>query len=668
MNGIQARKDVIIQNEASFNATLKGTSNAAKGVFANNNIIIDTIGNIDINFSNSDNGYGIYATGKMEIKHVNSMLITLPLTGVASTTNFTTGTVDVSSGVAVNKSTTKASYRSGTPYTLGLEGGDIKLATGEVIGSPHQYLVDDEITIQSTISESNFDRWTKADGTELIGSLFIDSTTANSTTATIKMPAESFSIKAKEKDSKISITAIPGVTAPVTGATPVTTPIETAQYTGTVAWNGSPVNFDANTVYTATITITPKTGYTLTGVAANFFTVDGATATNTENTGEVTAIFPATALSSDATLTSSIGTVDNTANTIVDVPNATSLADFKAAITPAIGATFKVYQADGTTEATDLSSGYKVIVTAQDPTTTKTYIVTVSDFAAGSGTSVDPYLVSTAEELNNVRNYLNQENIHFKQTQDINLNVALWNEDEGWLPIGKFTTTEKFKGIYDGDGKTISGLTIKRPSEEYQGLFGCSRVATLKNIKLTDVNLKGKDNVGGLVGDFNNGTMENCSATGIIVGEKNTGGLVGNHSYGTITKSYSTCTVTGTRIVGGLAGSSNSGSIEKSYATGNVTGSGDNIGGLIGYNGNPVTNCYATGGVSGSSSIGGLIGKNTSGTITLSYYDKETTGQTDTGKGEGKTTADMKKQDTFVGWDFTDIWSMVEDTSYPTLK
>jgi len=92
----------------------------------------------------------------------------------------------------------------------------------------------------------------------------------------------------------IDIAAIPGVTAPVTGATPVTTITATAEYTGTVAWAGNPATFVAGTAYTATITLTPTAGYTLTGVAANFFTVAGTStpATNAVNSGVVTAVFP----------------------------------------------------------------------------------------------------------------------------------------------------------------------------------------------------------------------------------------------------------------------------------------------------------------------------------------------------------------------------------------
>jgi hypothetical protein len=87
---------------------------------------------------------------------------------------------------------------------------------------------------------------------------------------------------------------IPGVTVPVTGAAPVTVIESTAQYTGTVEWSPDHAKFAASTVYTATITLTPEAGCTLTGVEANYFTVNGATATNEANAGVVTAVFPAT--------------------------------------------------------------------------------------------------------------------------------------------------------------------------------------------------------------------------------------------------------------------------------------------------------------------------------------------------------------------------------------
>ena len=95
----------------------------------------------------------------------------------------------------------------------------------------------------------------------------------------------------------ISTAAIAGVTPPVAGATPVTTSTAGTGYTGTVSWSPAVSGtFAYNTVYTATVTLTASSGYTLSGVAANFFTVTGtsSSATHAANSGVVTAAFPAT--------------------------------------------------------------------------------------------------------------------------------------------------------------------------------------------------------------------------------------------------------------------------------------------------------------------------------------------------------------------------------------
>ena len=91
----------------------------------------------------------------------------------------------------------------------------------------------------------------------------------------------------------VSIAAIQGVTKPVAGAAPITTIIETEQYTGVVTWTPAVSGtFAAETDYTATITLTAKSGYTFNGVETNFFIVDGATTvSNAANSGNVTAKF-----------------------------------------------------------------------------------------------------------------------------------------------------------------------------------------------------------------------------------------------------------------------------------------------------------------------------------------------------------------------------------------
>ena len=92
----------------------------------------------------------------------------------------------------------------------------------------------------------------------------------------------------------INTPAIAGVTAPVTDATPVSSLADGTGYTATISWSPSGATFLNTTVYTATITLTAKTGYTLTGVGTNFFTVAGATATNSANSGVISAVFPIT--------------------------------------------------------------------------------------------------------------------------------------------------------------------------------------------------------------------------------------------------------------------------------------------------------------------------------------------------------------------------------------
>jgi len=141
----------------------------------------------------------------------------------------------------------------------------------------------------------------------------------------------SFNVSFTVNSKTIDIKAISGVTAPVTGATPVTSIAATDQYTGTVSWNGNPSTFAAATAYTATITLSAKTNYTLSGVTANYFTVSGATTvSNSANSGVVTAVFPATSAPYNYVITGSgtsftatrsgttVGTANQPIQTVID--------------------------------------------------------------------------------------------------------------------------------------------------------------------------------------------------------------------------------------------------------------------------------------------------------------------------------------------------------------
>ena len=92
--------------------------------------------------------------------------------------------------------------------------------------------------------------------------------------------------------------------------------------------------------------------------------------------GLVTAA-PSHALSSDATVTSTIGIVNSGGGTISDVPYGTTLVAFKAAITPAAGATWDVYEGDGVTLATVLATGKFIYAAAEDGLGMQNYLITV---------------------------------------------------------------------------------------------------------------------------------------------------------------------------------------------------------------------------------------------------------------------------------------------------
>jgi formylglycine-generating enzyme required for sulfatase activity len=146
-----------------------------------------------------------------------------------------------------------------------------------------------------------------------------------------------------DDDNVIDIAAIPGVTVPAYVGTPVTLITETVQYTGTVSWSPTVSGtFAATTIYTATITLTAKSGYTLTGVAADFFTVAGATSvSNVSDSGVVSAVFPATTSTAESGFTEAtdigdFGTI-TAGSQIVDMVYANNQASIIFPFSPSYG-------------------------------------------------------------------------------------------------------------------------------------------------------------------------------------------------------------------------------------------------------------------------------------------------------------------------------------------
>ncbi|MGH6769953.1 MAG: S8 family serine peptidase [Xanthobacteraceae bacterium] len=194
-----------------------------------------------------------------------------------------------------------------------------------------------------------------------------------------------------------------------------------------------------------------------------------------------------------------------------------------------------------------------------------------------------------------------------------------------------------FTGIFDGQNRTISNLTMAAGSSPIQMNNG-----TIRNVRLTNVNItaqRDSDVLGGLAA-INHGTISNVTVSGVVNGGQfagvTAGGLVGINEF-QITNSRSSVNVTGggNSIIGGLVGGNgidngSNASIASSYATGAVQSQASSLfnfayaGGLVGENRGSIQTSYATGNVSSAgmlkiANVGGLVGQHMDGLIDRSY-------------------------------------------------
>ncbi|MBC8383911.1 MAG: T9SS type A sorting domain-containing protein [Candidatus Cloacimonetes bacterium] len=294
-------------------------------------------------------------------------------------------------------------------------------------------------------------------------------------------------------------------------------------------------------------------------------------------------------------------------------------------------------------------------------------------YSGGSGISGDEYQIYDLDDLQELQNTSADWSADFIQTANIDASATSgWDSGAGFDPIGDISIN--FTGSYDGQGYYIDALFINRPTTTYVGLFGFVQTnwPGIRNLGLSNVNITGRDMVGGMFGwvQYSN-DIYNCNSQGSVhsAASGDVGGLVGYSYNCIIQRCFSTASVTaGTSGVefGGLIGIFNGGQMYNCYARGNVSGL-SRTGGLVGnnYNGR-IEDCYSTGYVTGTTYVGGLIGYNNSGNTYTNFWDMETSG-TGTGSGGGNpggitggNTAQMKTESNFTnaGWDFTTIWDM----------
>ena len=183
--------------------------------------------------------------------------------------------------------------------------------------------------------------------------------------------------------------------------------------------------------------------------------------------------------------------------------------------------------------------------------------------------------ISSPEQLGllayNVNNGETYDGYTIRLTADISLTRA--NMEILWVPIGN--NTNRFMGTFDGNGKTISGLTINDDNVDYAGLFGyVSSHGQIKNVKLTGSTIKGHDYVGGIAGYIASGcSIENCLVgTDVQVnGITDVGGVVGK-LVGTLQGCVSGATVAGQNNIGGIVGEGYGDTNKSIYNGSSVTG------------------------------------------------------------------------------------------------
>ena len=253
--------------------------------------------------------------------------------------------------------------------------------------------------------------------------------------------------------------------------------------------------------------------------------------------------------------------------------------------------------------------------------------------------------ISTAEELRLFARWVNNNNdttgLTFVLTDDIDL-TGVDMDPIGWFVQANKSSTlrfdRSFRGTFDGQGHTISNLTIQHNGCS-TGLFGSTDGAVIKNVKVKSAYVFGMRQTGGLVGRLIQGTVENCSFRGTVTsrgvqGDTNSGnsvgGLIGEILHATVRN----CAVEAEVLVPYMAGSNIGGVIGKAAGTQGISGFSEvrnvsfngkvivtpdraggatSVGGFIGgtgdnYSGTNVIDCSATAEVRGNERVGGFIG------------------------------------------------------------
>ena len=362
----------------------------------------------------------------------------------------------------------------------------------------------------------------------------------------------------------------------------------------------------------------------------------------------------------------------------------------------------------------ELTGGERVMITAQAEGKMPSYVITAIVGYIGEGTESNPYLVSTADDLHNIK-----EDGYYKLTNDID--VSEWiennNVENGWSPIGGKWPSMVI--TLDGDGHTVKGL-IFSDNYEYSGLFTkISKYTTVKNLKIELTEHTEINNNFGTIAGLNRGTISNCKVSGEFPYYHMNFGGIACENKGTIERCYTTGCIDGylyqpydEGYVGGICGKNVlGGNIINCYSDMDIENyTCAHVGGIAGESEGIITNCYASGTIGGYHYVGGIVGYQLAGSyltpdingcfalnpeIRAAYTAQRVLGgykvnppigdnyaiesmvvsgggeiwniYDDPLNGTAMTETELKTQAAYenAGWDFENVWKIDEGTSWP---
>lgn len=284
----------------------------------------------------------------------------------------------------------------------------------------------------------------------------------------------------------------------------------------------------------------------------------------------------------------------------------------------------------------------------------------------GNGTQSDPYLIRTVVNLKRLAVEVNsgdsKQGKYYKLMNDLDLEG---NDRNQWTPIGN--QNSPFKGNFNGNSKIVKNLYIDDPQNRdfLLGLFGLCSGATIYDLGVENIFLKGYNLIGGLAaviekGDNSSGKrpqIYNCYSTGNIIAGAEAGGLIGVLVSADLYNCYSSVHLTP--------------ELDMIYLGGGLVGSV--------HEGSYIRKCYACGNIQGAEFAGGFAGAiQTTDILSSNFFDIEASGvglgvaAGDSSGVNGISYQQMIRQSTFTDWDFDTVWKMSERNGeyqgYPVFK